>query len=227
MLGDSWWLLRFWEMQPGLAIGWAFWVVASITLHELAHGWAAIREGDDTPIRTGHMTWNPVVHMGPTSLLMFALVGIAWGLMPVDPSRFRSRHGDAIVAFAGPLMNISLAIALAVACAAWGTFMGGRVPALAVNDQLYRNVTAFLFAGSALNFALAAFNLLPVPPLDGSRILASFVPSAGRIWEGERAMMLALFAFAGVFFFVGPRIYGYAFSTAGTVIGGIRRLLFS
>ncbi len=72
-------------------------VVVSICLHELAHGWAAIRQGDDTPIQLGHMTFNPMVHMGSVSLLLFVFTGIAFGAMPVNPLRFRSRYGQAIV----------------------------------------------------------------------------------------------------------------------------------
>ncbi|MBT5381502.1 MAG: site-2 protease family protein, partial [Phycisphaerae bacterium] len=91
-------------------MSWIFWVLLSITLHELAHGWAAIWEGDKTPIETGHMSANPVVHMGRFSLIVFALIGFAWGLMPVRPWRFRhGRLGEAIVAIAGPAMNLALA----------------------------------------------------------------------------------------------------------------------
>ena len=94
-----------------MLVAWIFWVLFSITLHELAHGWAAIWEGDMTPRELGRMTANPVVHMGGLSLLVFAAIGIAWGMMPVNPSRFRHRRwGDAIVAAAGPVMNILLSI---------------------------------------------------------------------------------------------------------------------
>ena len=80
-------------------------------LHELAHGWAAIWLGDQTPVRQGRMTGNPLVHMGPWSLLMLAVAGIAWGQMPIDRTRLRGRHGEAIVAAAGPAMNVLLALA--------------------------------------------------------------------------------------------------------------------
>ena len=86
----SWWVHE--EFRAGglvAVLSWAFWVIFSITLHELGHGWAAIRQGDDTPRRFGRMTLNPLVHMGVPSLVMFALIGIAWGAMPVEPSRFR------------------------------------------------------------------------------------------------------------------------------------------
>ena len=74
-----------------------FTVVISIVLHELAHGWAAIWQGDDTPKQAGHMTPDPMVHMGGMSLLMLALVGMAFGAMPVNPRNFRSRYGDCLL----------------------------------------------------------------------------------------------------------------------------------
>jgi hypothetical protein len=83
----GWGFAELWEMRPMLAVAWAVWVIASVCLHELSHGVAAIKLGDNTPIYTGHMTWNPLVHMGRMSLIMFALVGLAWGMMPVTPSR--------------------------------------------------------------------------------------------------------------------------------------------
>ena len=94
---NNWWVhQQYYEGGISLVVGWAFWVILSITLHELAHGWAALRQGDTTPRDTGHMTWDPLVHMGGMSLIMFALIGIAWGVMPTDPSRYRSgRRGRA------------------------------------------------------------------------------------------------------------------------------------
>ena len=92
-------------------ISWIFWVIFSIVLHELSHGWAALWQGDDTPRRLGHMTANPIVHMGGLSLLVFALIGIAWGVMPTDPSRYRwGRRGRVFVAAAGPAMNVALSL---------------------------------------------------------------------------------------------------------------------
>jgi Zn-dependent protease len=107
------------QENPVALASWVFWVIASIVLHELGHGIAAIRSGDRTPIDTGHMTWNPLVHMGPISLLCFAILGFCWGAMPVDPSRFRGRYDEAKVAAAGPCMNFGLAITCAVLYAVW------------------------------------------------------------------------------------------------------------
>ena len=99
-------------------------VIISIVLHELAHGWAAIWQGDDTPRLQGHMTADPMVHMGGMSLLMLVLVGFAFGAMPVNPHNFRSKYGDALVSAAGPAMNFLLALVSLIALGLW-LKMGG------------------------------------------------------------------------------------------------------
>lgn len=161
---------------PALLFAAIIWVVVSITLHELAHGWAAVSRGDPTPIESGHMTWNPLVHMGLPSLLMFALTGMAWGLMPVDPSRMRGRHADAWVSLAGPLMNFALAAVCIVGSAAVVLIEPGVLAEMGHRPvtSTYANVLMFFAYGCWLNVALGLFNLLPAPPLDGSRIVASF-----------------------------------------------------
>ena len=88
--------------MPGVA-AFLFWGLAAIVLHELGHGFAAVWQGDDTPRREGRLTLNPLVHMGWLSIVFLCLVGIAWGSMPTDPSRFRwGRKGRVFVALAGP-----------------------------------------------------------------------------------------------------------------------------
>ena len=99
-------------------------VVISIVLHELAHGWAAIWQGDDTPRVMGHMTPDPLVHMGGFSLLMLVLVGLAFGAMPVNPRNFRSKYGDALVSAAGPAMNFLLAFIAQSVLAIWLSTQG-------------------------------------------------------------------------------------------------------
>lgn len=144
-------------------------IVISIVLHELAHGWMAIRLGDDTPIREGRMTGNPLVHMGPYSIVALLIAGIAWGQMPIDPTRLRGRHAEAKVAAAGPAMNLWLAI---ISLVALGLFIRFGPP---VADNTWQaNLVSFLDIAGTFNLLLCMFNLLPVPPLDGSHILASF-----------------------------------------------------
>lgn len=201
---QNWWVLNAWEAGPIFLVAWVFWVIFSIVLHELGHGWAAIRQGDTTPIETGHMTWNPLVHMGQTSLIMFALVGIAWGQMPVSPTRFRGRHGDAFVAFAGPFMNLVLFIACSIGGIAYLRLMSTMPEGFAYN------LLVFLERGAVLNLALMLFNLLPVPPLDGSRILADFWPRYDELIQSERGQMFTFIAFVVVFMYAGGKIFAFA-----------------
>ena len=107
---SGWWVQVAWNIGPAYLVSWIFWVLFSITLHELAHGWAALSQGDQTPRELNRMTANPLVQMGTTSLIFFFIIGIAWGMMPVNPSRFRDgRRGEIIVAAAGPVLNLLLA----------------------------------------------------------------------------------------------------------------------
>lgn len=85
-------------------------VILSISLHELAHGFVALSQGDDTPKRAGHITLNPVVHMGVPSLVFLCLTGMAWGQMPINPYKFRSQRSHVLVAAAGPFCNLALAV---------------------------------------------------------------------------------------------------------------------
>ena len=152
-------------------------VIISIVLHELAHGWAAIWQGDDTPKIAGHMTPDPMVHMGGMSLLMLALVGMAFGAMPVNPRNFRSRYGDALVSAAGPAMNFLLAFAALTALAVWMRLGGIAAEGPAHNGQYLLRIFG------VTNIALGIFNLIPVPPLDGSTVLGNFVPAYRRWLE--------------------------------------------
>jgi len=163
-------------------------VIVSIVLHELAHGFAAIRLGDRTPIEHDRMNPNPLVHMGPWSIAALFIAGIAWGAMPIDPTRLRGKYGEAIVAVAGPLTNLLLCLVafvlMGVLMRSWATmtayaafldFFGTGVrPFDSDLSQLQNNLLFFLFIFGTWNFALCVFNLMPVPPLDGSHILANF-----------------------------------------------------
>lgn len=163
---SDWWghliYAEFGGGDPGLVAvaSWAVVVIGSITLHELGHGWAALWEGDSTPRELERMTANPIVHMGGMSLLLFAILGIAWGVMPVRPDRFR--HGNAgrvIVAAAGPAMNLGLFLIFATGL--------GLLSRSGAEGPIAENFAIFLWLGGMLNVALLVLNLLPLPPLDG------------------------------------------------------------
>ncbi len=179
-------------------------VIVSIILHELAHGWAAVKLGDDTPIETGHMsTLNPLVHMGPVSLLLLAVFGIAFGAMPVNPSRLRGKYAESLVAVAGPAMNVLLAIAGIVALGLWWRF--GEVNK---ENQVAVNAAILLQTLGMYNIALAIFNMLPVPPLDGSRIAANLFPGYRRLMDSGMAQGFMLAIFFAMFMGGGRYIFG-------------------
>lgn len=226
----GWWVQDVLQSSgPGFLAAWVLWVVFSICLHELGHGWAAIAKGDDTPIATGHMTWNPVVHMGVPGLVMFALVGITWGMMPVNPSRFRGRHADAFVAVAGPLMNLAIfLLCAAVAGVLLGVkglsvTMGGGHAGAPIEAHLFM----FANVGAFLNIALLLLNLLPFPPLDGSRILASFVRPYREFVYGERGALITLIGLVLVLFVFSRHVVAFAGDVALRLIVWIASLFTS
>jgi Zn-dependent protease len=183
----GWWMYDLWQNNPlGLFCA-VFWVVFSICLHELAHGYVAIRCGDDTPRLSGHMTLNPFVHIPPMAWILFIISGITWGLMPINPSRFRRTIDEAYVAFAGPAVNLILVALCILLNSSWITTAKPLV-----SDQTFNNVAIFLHIGAKLNVVLFVFNLLPVPPLDGSRILATFFRGFREIISSPSAATVGL-----------------------------------
>ena len=151
--------------NPVLYISWVVCAAFSICVHEYAHAYTAVRFGDETP--RDHLTLNPLVQMGPISLAMLVLVGVAWGAVPVDPRGTGSDRKDAMISFAGPLANLILCALFAL------------LSLIAVRAGQERLSDVFYYGG-AVNGALCAFNLIPVPPLDGFSILRSLVPKIRR-----------------------------------------------
>lgn len=191
--------------NPSYYLSWVFVIVFSIVLHELGHGFAAIWQGDDTPRLRGHMTWDPIVHMGPVSLVLVAVFGFGFGAMPVNPSRFRSRYGDAIVSFAGPAMNILIALVSLTILGLWMR-TSGDMSAVEWSRWLDGNdgtavflVGRLLFMFGFLNIVLAVLNLMPIPPLDGSNVLMNFSPAYARMARDPNNQMIWTGCFIGLF----------------------------
>jgi Zn-dependent protease len=215
---NNWWVAQAWEVSPVFLVSWVIWVIGSIILHELGHGWAAIRCGDRTPIETGHMTWNPLIHMGPTSLIMFAVFGFTWGLMPVNPNRFRGRYDDAVVGAAGPAMNFGLGLTCVVLYPIWVGAASGYWFGTGLPDQVFDAVRVFLRVGVFINVMGVVFNLIPVPPLDGSRILAGLFPPFRQLLTHEYGRFLGLGAFVVLFFVGAGRIWGIAIDAGSAAL---------
>jgi Zn-dependent protease len=153
-------------------------VLMAVTFHEVAHGFVANWLGDPTPRMAGRLTFNPLKHLDVLGTLAFLLTRmIGWAKpVPVDPRHFRNPvKGMMLVALAGPAMNFLLAVCFAVAVRvveiAGSGVMAGTLAFKVLEPLLY-----MCAAGVSVNLALGVFNLLPVPPLDGSNILAAFLP---------------------------------------------------
>jgi Zn-dependent protease len=159
-------------------------LVLSLSVHEWAHAISAYLLGDDTAERQGRLTLNPLVHMDPLGTFLLPLLGIPFGWakpVPVNPARFRRdvsmSTGMAITAAAGPLSNVVIAILCTV-------IYGLRYRWFPEGAHGSDGVTLLLATSIQLNISLALFNLIPVPPLDGSRLVDGFLPTRMRgAWE--------------------------------------------
>jgi len=148
------------------------------------------------------MTLNPVKHMGVNSLILLMAAGIAWGAMPITPGRLRGRHARALVAAAGPISNIIMAL---IALVTLGLLQRFHLEASAASDQLIRPRFWLVVFGTT-NVSLAIFNLLPVPPLDGSNVLADFSPEYAQLAQRMRSSGQSAIVFLVIFFFAGKVI---------------------
>lgn len=172
---------------------WISIAVFSVCLHELFHALAAYYEGDDTAKQLGYFTLNPLKHMGPQSLIILILTGMCWGLCPVNPRKFRHRYGDALVSFAGPFANLLLMVTFALL----GIGITLAAKAGVVSEVLYNNLDSFFAMASRANAAFFLLNMIPLPPLDGHSIAASFIPGLretyARMGSGGYALIFILF----------------------------------
>ncbi|MCH7736630.1 MAG: site-2 protease family protein [Chloroflexi bacterium] len=165
-----------------LAVLIVFALVTAVTIHEFSHALVATSLGDNTARRLGRLSLNPMRHLDPGGALMMFIAGFGWGKpVPVDPRQISHGHtGTALVAAAGPLSNLVFAFLLAIPFK-----MGVLVPAGLSLDRVTHVMTGGFSDGAAdilavvifFNLLLGVFNLLPLAPLDGSRVLAGFVPS--------------------------------------------------
>jgi len=153
-----------------------------ITIHELAHGFAAYKLGDTTAKDLGRLTLNPIKHIDPVGLLMMLLIGFGWAKpVPVDMRNFKHpKWYMAITAFAGPFSNILLAVVVMFILGLVATSLGVLVGFNSWHVMFTNDTTGTIYLiirnTASLSIGLAVFNMLPIPPLDGSKVVFSLLP---------------------------------------------------
>ena len=182
-------------------------VFLCLTVHETCHGLAALALGDPTAKRARRLSLNPLRHIDWFGLLMMVTVGFGWAKpVPVDPRYFRRpKQGMALTALAGPMSNFLLALVL--------LFAGRLVYDYAPYSEANQRLLTFLLTTAILSLGLGLFNLIPIPPLDGSKVLAMFLPNSayGQLMRYERYGILVLLALSWLGLggnFLGDAIYG-------------------
>lgn len=204
--------MRFIE-NPELLIGFVPAILIALTFHEYAHARVAYAYGDRTAERAGRLTLNPVSHLDPIGTLMILLAGIGWARpVPINPYVFRDvRQGLLWVSLAGPLANFGLA------------FISIFVMSLMISAGFTSDIMILVMTSLVqLNLILGIFNLLPLPPLDGSKILTSILPPSSlatfRQIEAYAPLILILLIVFGVLGAILFPIAGLIFTVFDTIV---------
>ena len=164
-------------------------VLIAITFHEYAHAWTADKLGDSTPRNQGRLTLNPIAHLDPVGTVLLVFAGFGWG-KPVEVNsrnyitKMSTSKADALVSFAGPAMNFVLSIIFMIIYYVVVKF----TPAFALTT-IGTIILSLIQTTVIINIGLGIFNLIPLPPLDGSKILNHFLSYNSRQWFAEHEYM--------------------------------------
>ena len=199
-------------------------LIASLSVHEAAHAFAADRLGDPTARQLGRLSLNPAVHIDPIGTLLFPLIAYMTGVpligwakpVPVNPRLLKHPKRDfALIAAAGPASNLVMAAIGAVALSA---ARGAAGPGDIVGGALTGPLMALLFTFAIVNVLLAVFNMIPVPPLDGGNVLLGLLPAApARLIEQMRPY--------GILILYALMLTGVLNTLLGPVVGYLRYVL--
>ena len=150
----------------------------ALTFHEFAHGFIAYRLGDPTARDAGRLTLNPLKHLDPLGTIAFFFIKFGWAKpVPVNPRYFQNPKKDMLwVALAGPVTNLALAVISAILTKAIWT-LASILPYSSTTEAILVPLNSMLIASVWINLVLCIFNFLPIPPLDGSRILMGLLPN--------------------------------------------------
>lgn len=159
-------------------------VLIALTFHEFAHAWAANKLGDETPRVQGRLNLNPLSHIDPVGFVFLIVAGFGWGKpVQIDPRNFNGKYSlskaEAIVSAAGPIMNFILAFVFLIIY--YILFVVTDAVA-GLSMQWQQIVFALITYTVSINIGLGVFNLIPLPPLDGSKILMHFLPYNAKEW---------------------------------------------
>ncbi|MCD8049573.1 MAG: site-2 protease family protein [Clostridia bacterium] len=198
----------------------------AITFHEYAHGWVANKLGDPTAKNMGRLTLNPIAHLDPIGALLMIFCRFGWAKpVPVNPYYFKDPKKDmALVAFAGPIANVIVAfLACTIYPLLWTLFYRIGIVGNVVADF----VLELFISCASLNICFAIFNLIPFPPLDGSKILFSVLPNHiyNKLLQYERygMIVLILLSLSGIL----SRILGYVINPIMSVFNAWISLIFN
>ena len=192
-------------------------VIIAITFHEFAHAWMADKLGDETPRMQGRLTLNPLSHLDPVGFVLLMFAGFGWGKpVQIDTRNFNRnvsvQKGEVLVSLAGPVMNFILAILFAVIFGAVYMFASSAFFASTIGSVIY----VLLKECVIMNIGLGVFNLIPLPPLDGSKIFINLFSYNARRWIMEHEQIF-------YYIFLGIWITGLA----GIIISPIINFLYS
>ena len=202
-------------------------VLVAITVHEFGHAFAAYKLGDDTPLRQGRLSLNPFDHVDPLGLAMLLFAHIGWGKpVQIDPRNYNRNisveKADAIVSFAGPLMNFITAIIFALIYCAIIKFAGAGF----ILSKIGIIIITIIGYVVTMNIGLGVFNLIPLPPLDGSKIIMPFLPyKAKQFFVNNEQIFYIVFIFLWVFGLAGT-IITPVISGISTGILSLGKLIF-
>lgn len=202
-------------------------VLIAITFHEFAHGFVAYKLGDDTAKNEGRLSLNPLDHLDPIGTLMLLVAGFGWGKpVHVNPRnynrKFSMEKGEAIVSAAGPIMNFILAIIFTLIYCAIYKFAGISFMTSNVGQIIIMLISSTI----TINIGLGVFNLIPLPPLDGSKIIMPFLPSKAKEWFVNNEQIFYIIFILIWFTGIAGTIITPAITGVSKGILGLGRLIF-